>query len=186
MTWARRFWWVGVVVVMAACGGDSDDDAPTPTNLPETSLTTEAAPAAEDELRPAQEVRDEEVRADLRELGEVVELSDGIFGGLLAIEQRDDTTWAVTVRKENRTDAGSFVGDVEARCAGSEQLGFLTFDTDPEMLEQLPPDTFAEGVVVVAVPEGVESISDCVDPVIQLRAHFFMGDDVGIASWAAP
>jgi hypothetical protein len=159
--------------------GDADEAIP-PVDLGQS----------EGDLRPADEVlaeRDREASDDL-ELGERFELDDGVVVTVLSVRLNPDyrpgeswqPTHIVDVRAENPTATDSSTPTIEIFCAGGDEGGSSYSGSTFQTYDDLPAGSFAEGELLLAVPENSDGlvVNDCEDPVVRVLAStFFSFDD---------
>ena len=146
-----------LVVVTSACSGNNDSQS--------------------NELRPAGEVVEEQKRGDILEPGEIGKIDDiEITADKFVFDDDgtdDEKIIRVFIRAENRSNDELMVPLALIYCADGREGSWYVSST-LDVYDVFPPDTFAEGELVLSVP------ANCEEPVLRVE------DNEDSPNWRVP
>ena len=159
------------------CESSSDDSGDTSSPVSETTF--------DGELRPADEIKEEELRsnATMATIGEAISFDDldVLISSILYYDDvedngtEDDYRISLELRVENRTSETKMAPSFNVSCMPDGQTSSWYVDSTYDMYEELPTGSFLEGNLILGVPVG------CNDPVVRLENY-----DAPSIDWALP
>jgi hypothetical protein len=159
------------------CESSSDDSGDTSSPVSETTF--------DGELRPADEIKEEELRsnATMATIGEAISFDDldvlissiSYYDDVEDNGTDDDYRISLELRVENRTSETKMAPSFNVSCMPDGQTSSWYVDSTYDMYEELPTGSFLEGNLILGVPVG------CNDPVVRLENY-----DAPSIDWAVP